>query len=86
MRRSRVDTNQPEIIEALQSLGWAVQSLTGVGNGCPDLAASRGGQTVWIEVKQPDGGLRESQRVWHNWWKAPVYVVRSADEIMELFA
>lgn len=88
--RSRTDANQARIVEALRASGCFVQSLAGVGKGCPDLAVSADGKWHMIEVK--DGSKPPSQRrltddeiKWHR--KAneygPVWIVY--DEIGALW-
>lgn len=80
----RVDANQAEIIAALRRIGYSVLSLTKMGNGCPDLLASRAKQNLLLEVKSDRGELRESQSDFAKTWNAPVYVVRNADDVLAL--
>ena len=42
-RRSKVDANQGVIVDALEAMNASVQSLTGVGEGCPDLLVGHKG-------------------------------------------
>src|SRR5580700_7594734 len=48
--RPRIDANHVEIVKALRQAGASVQSLAGVGKGCPDLLVARAGQMWLIEV------------------------------------
>lgn len=78
-----MDANQREIISALRGIGATVQLLHQVGGGCPDLLVGFGGQTVLLEVKNPEGRdrLQPEQEAWHNVWKGgPLGVVRSVEE------
>jgi hypothetical protein len=88
--RSKTDANQARIVEALRASGCFVQSLAGVGKGCPDLAVATDGRWFVLEVK--DGSKPPSQRKltedeikWHR--KAseygPVWIVY--DEIGALW-
>ncbi len=89
------DINEPQIIEALEHAGAAVQRLD--GTGVPDLLVSYQGVLTLIEVKRPLGAkggkhhhghggvgdLTAAQVKWHQRWKgkAPV-VVRNEDEAL----
>jgi hypothetical protein len=75
----RIDANQAVIVEALQRAGCTTQSLTTIGNGCPDLLVARAGQ-MWLLELKADSELAASQIAWINAWNAKVHVVRSVDE------
>ena len=84
---ARIDANQPEIVAALRRVGASVQSLAGVGMGCPDLLVCFRNTLYLIEVK--DGKKRPSERKltpwqekWHMQWGGPVYIANSADEAL----
>ena len=53
-RAAHVDANQPAIVQALLEAGYTVQSLAGVGCGCPDLVVGARRLNVLLEVKNPD--------------------------------
>ena len=87
--RPRIDANHVEIVKALRQAGASVQSLAGVGKGCPDLLVARAGQMWLIEVK--DGAaisskrrLTDDERRWHQRWPATVYVAQSAAEALAI--
>lgn len=74
MRAAKIDRNQPEIVAALRKAGASVQSLAGVGVGCPDLLVGFANRTALIEIK--DGTkvksaqkLTECQVGWHANWR-----------------
>jgi hypothetical protein len=77
----RVDGNQLDIIAALNRAGCSTQSLTTIGNGCPDLLVARAGQ-MWLLELKADSELAKSQIAWINAWNAKVHVVRSIDEAL----
>ena len=84
---ARIDENQPEIVKALRQVGCTVQSLAGVGNGCPDLLVGFRGQNMLMEVKDGDKKpsarkLTDDQEEWHNDWFGSVFVVESVPEAM----
>lgn len=87
-------TTEGDILRAVRDFlrlhGWKVvrihQSL-GSERGIPDLVAIRGGKTVWIEVKTPNGRLSEYQERWlqdledhGGWW----IVARSVEDVEHL--
>ena len=80
----KVDANQTEIVRALRGLGASVQSLSSVGNGCPDLLVGYRGRNFLIEVKAEDGSLNNDQSEWIIHWKGPVPIIaRSAREAVD---
>jgi hypothetical protein len=81
---AKTDLNQKSIVDALRKAGVAVQDLSAVGGGCPDLAASFRGRTVFIEIKNPEryGKQRKphaSQIRWFNSWQGETVVVESEE-------
>lgn len=50
-RRPKQDRNAKELIQAMRALGWYWLDLSGLGGGCPDGAAVRGGRIVFCEIK-----------------------------------
>lgn len=73
--RSRRDSNEPQVIAALEACGWTVQKIG--QRGVPDLIVRRAGVTHLIEVKTPKGKLRETQQ----WEDVPV--LRSQQDVLE---
>lgn len=87
-RAAKVDANHDAVVCALRAAGASVQSLAGIGKGCPDLL-------VWhaacghalIEVK--DGSKPPSHRKhtsdqvsWIAAWGGPVWTVTDADSAL----
>jgi hypothetical protein len=85
-RASKVDANHTQIVSALKAAGAAVQSLAPIGKGCPDALVSWCGWMWLMEFKNAAGKdeVNEAQQKWHAAWKAPVFVVRSADEALRV--
>lgn len=90
-RAAKVDDNHAAIVQALRAAGCSVQSLAGVGKGCPDILAGRGHSQMWLfEIK--DGKKRPSQRrltpdqwEWIDAWRGPpVHVVESVEQALEV--
>lgn len=85
-RASRVDANQPTIVEALRKAGLAVLHLHGLGNDAPDLLVSAEGG-ILLEIKTERGKLTPGQRAWHDMWRVRggrVAVVRTIEEAYEV--
>lgn len=81
----RADGNQPEIVEALRSIGCSVCPLHTVGGGVPDLLVDLRGRTVLIEIKDPkkpksDRQLTVAQLKFHNEWTGPIYIVETIEQ------
>jgi hypothetical protein len=86
------DRNEPEIVEALERAGAAVQRLS--EEGVPDLLVSFANTLTLIEVKNPDakgggkyntgdGALTSTQTRWWAKWKGrPPVIVTNASEAL----
>lgn len=84
MHRSwgKPDANHAAIVAALRQVGVFVQTLTAVGDGCPDLLCSYRGAMTLVEVKRPRKRLRPNQERWRARWdpRAPYAVVETIDD------
>jgi hypothetical protein len=88
-RTGHKDGNHDEVVEALEKHGAEIQSLAGVGYGCPDIVLSYEGVTALVEIKdgsKPPSGrkLTDKEKEFVSRWKAPVYIVNSPGEAIEL--
>jgi len=86
---ARVDANQTQIVSALRAAGATVQSLSAVGQGCPDLLVGYQGTNILMEIKDgkkspSDRKLTSDQIVWHSEWNGVVFLVTSVNEALEL--
>jgi hypothetical protein len=86
---ARVDANQTQIVSALRAAGATVQSLSAVGQGCPDLLVGYQGTNILMELKDgkkppSERKLTSDQIVWHSEWKGVVFLVTSVDEALQL--
>lgn len=79
MTRKRIDDNQAEIVKALRRAGAGVESLAGIGGGCPDLLVSYSSRTYLMEVKTATGRLTTYQQKWIANWHARVHIVRNVN-------
>lgn len=88
-RKSRVDSNQGEIVRALRQAGASVQCLHTIGRGTPDLLVGFRGFNFLLEIK--DGSkppsarrLTPDEERWHLEWQGQVTIVGSIDEAIKL--
>lgn len=89
MKRSKVDRNQPEIVEAFRKCGYDVLHLHMVGGGCPDILVAKRGMTMLVEIKdgrKPPSArkLNAGQQRFHDNWPGHIYVVESVDDVLRL--
>lgn len=90
MRRAgRVDQNQSDIVDALLKLGASVDSMSGRGDGVPDLLVGFRGRSIMLEVK--DGAkppsrrqLTADERRWFDRFQGEAYVVNSVEEAIQV--
>jgi hypothetical protein len=78
------DASQQAIVAALRQVGVSVQSLSAVGDGCPDLLCSYRGYVTLLEVKRPKKTLTPDQVRWHAAWDSfcPLFVVETIDDAL----
>ncbi len=82
---SRVDKNQPAIVDELRAMGFSVWHTHGLGQGFPDLCVSRAGVTALVEVKQGRGKLTEDEREFHESWQGQIVIAYTAEDVLQAF-
>lgn len=82
----RTDANHQEIVDALRRMGCSVQSLAGVGRGCPDLLVGYSGRNLLLEVKAPKGKPTSDQMTWGATWSGQLGIVRSVADAIRVLA
>lgn len=87
-KHGRTDTNQTEIIRALEAAGCSVLRLSDVGDGCPDLLVSHERNYPWhynilVEVKRPGGKLTEAEREFFEAWRGPCIIVYGVEDALK---
>jgi len=91
-RAAHIDSNQPEIVEALLAARASVEvRLARIGDGVPDLLVGIRGVTTVMEVK--DGKkppsrrkLTDDEKDWHDAWRGSKFVVYSVDDALKALA
>lgn len=81
-RAARIDNVHTEIVDALRKMGASVQSLAGIGHGCPDLLVGYQGRDYVIEVKTKKGTLTEAELEWATAWKGRHRILRSVEDVV----
>lgn len=84
-RAAKVDTNQPEIVQALRAVGASVAPTHMIGRGFPDIVVGFRGVNFLLEIKDGDKPpskrqLTADEAEWHEGWRGHVHVVESVDE------
>ena len=85
-RAAKVDVNQPALVADIRALGWTVQHLHSLGQGCPDSLVGAKGKNYLFEIKNPeyDGKLTDDEQDWHDMWRGQVDVVETIEDILEV--
>lgn len=86
-KAARRDSNEPDIVSALVKAGATVMKLSDIGY--PDLLVGYkkpDGTPVnmLLEVKTAKGVITEDQQKFIDKWQGVVYVVRSAEQALEI--
>ena len=86
-RAAKIDKNQPEIVEQLESIPGVTVALKH-----DDILVGRNGHTYWFEIKNPDKikkngelsatALKESQKKIRATWTGHYSVVWSIEQIL----
>jgi hypothetical protein len=84
--KSRIDANQPEIVEAFRALGCSVLHTHQLGHGAPDLIIGKNGRNVLIEVKDGkkplyDRLLTTDERKFHREWSGWIEIVETIYDV-----
>lgn len=88
-RHGQTDRNQARIVKGLRDVGFSVQLLSAVGDGCPDIAVGARCRNFFFEIKDPeakksDRELRPTQKEWHAAWKGQVAKIETLEEALEI--
>lgn len=76
----RVDANHADLKAAFEKLGCFVVDLSRVAGGVPDLAVSKLGKTVYVEVKTKDGERTPLQVKFFRECKGRVFQATTMDD------
>lgn len=89
-RGGHKDKNHDQMVSVFEQMGCSVLETHTMGGGFPDLVLGLIGQTILVEVKNPETGygrkgLSESQRKMSDAWRgSKVNVVSTEDEAIDL--
>ena len=81
------DANHARIVEVFESLGFSVKDVSMVPKFV-DILVARFERTHLVEIKRDDkttspSRLKKTSDL-AGWWKAPIYVVRNAEDVVTL--
>jgi len=80
----RTDNNHSDISSAFRKLGYSVFNMSAVGKGFPDIIIAKHNRNYLIEIKTNKGKLTPAQVEFKERWLSPVYIVRSAKDVIKL--
>lgn len=84
---AKKDANHRMLVQALEAGGCQVIDISAHGYGAPDLIVCRRGETLLVELKNPQTGygrkLNKNQVAWATNWPAPVYILKSLADVTE---
>lgn len=94
-RQSKVDGNQPDIVQAYRRAGATVCDLSPMGSGVPDLLIGH----VWqgmrrsfvAEVKDPaqpacKRKLNPGETLWRDEWRGEYWLIETVDDVLRSLA
>lgn len=87
----KIDGNQHDVIDALESHNALAQSLAAVKRGCPDVLVGYKGSLAIFEIKpgdaknKSDRELNENEVKWHRKWAGyPVFLILFPTQAVEV--
>jgi hypothetical protein len=83
---NKPDSTSKAICQALRDVGAKVDQITSASGakGIPDILVSYGGAWFVAEIKGPKGLLSQEQIRWHAESRAPVYVLKTVEDAMDM--
>ena len=84
--RCRKDTTHKAIAYEFEIRGYSVMDCSPLKNAC-DFVATNGEKTYFIECKSKGGKLSEGEAKFHEYFKAPIYILfsaRDAENLLDL--
>lgn len=80
--KKRVDNNQKDIVKHLRVNNWKVFHTHIVGNGFPDIIASKEEYQCLVEIKSEKGSLTPKEIDFFNEWEGDVIIVTSPTDCL----
>jgi len=80
----KTDDNQKAIVATLTAIGATVFDCSAVGEGFPDLVVGYHGKNYLIEIKQPEGKMTESQKLFSTLWRGHYSIARTEQEALDI--
>ena len=82
-RRIHRDANHVPIVNELRARGYSVADFAGAGNGVPDILVHKR-NTVFIELKMPNGFFRLNQLLFLAQWKGLAGFAETVEQCIAL--
>jgi len=88
-KRGKLDGNHRAVVAELRQLGYSVQSLAGIGDGCPDLLVGFNSHNWLFELKNPEQvpskrRLTPDERTWFAAWKGQKRLCETTEQIVHV--
>ena len=86
-KRGKLDGNHTAVVAELRELGFSVQSLASIGDGCPDLLVGSAARNYLFELKNPEQApskrrLTDDEYAWIAKWEGQARVVETTEQIV----
>lgn len=84
-RAARADTNQPDIVRKLRSLGASIWHTHTLGRGGPDIVVGYCGVNVLAEIKRDEREpLTPAEIKFHTAWRGHIVTIRNERDAVQL--
>jgi Holliday junction resolvase len=84
-RAARADTNQPDIVRTLRSLGASIWHTHTIGRGGPDIVVGYCGVNVLAEIKRDEREqLTLAEAQFHATWQGRIVTIRNENDALQL--
>ena len=83
--RSRVDSNQKQLVSELRAIGVGVIHLHQLAHGVPDLLCVYHNKLYLMEVKGKKGKLTTDQIEFMSKWKGKIHIVTCLTDCLTIF-
>lgn len=89
MRARKIDTNQPDLVKSMRSIGMSVFITSGLGNGFVDVVAGYRGINYLFEIKDPgkppsQRKLTDDEQRFFGGWKGEAHKVETMEDVMRI--
>ena len=83
-QHGRIDTNQPQIVDALRKAGATVAITSDLGHGFSDLVVGYHGTNYLIECKHEENELTDDEATFFYNWEGAIAIARTPEEALHV--